>query len=117
MIDYSIVRGQRAEKISSLQKEGAAATVAGSLTKGRHMDLGIEGRTAIVCASSQGLGFACAEALALEGVDIILNGRDQAKLDAAAAALRNSARGQVIAVAADVTTVDGQQRLLAAHPA
>ncbi len=80
------------------------------------MNLGIEGRTAIVCASSQGLGLACAQALAQEGVNVVLNGRDQAKLDSTAAALRTIARGEVIAVAADVTTVQGQERLLAAHP-
>jgi 3-oxoacyl-[acyl-carrier protein] reductase len=80
------------------------------------MNLGIEGRTAIVCASSQGLGLACARALAQEGVNVVLNGRDQAKLDSTAAALRTIARGEVIAVAADVTTVQGQERLLAAHP-
>ena len=71
------------------------------------MNLGIEGRSAIVCASSQGLGLACAQALAQEGVNIVLNGRDQAKLDGAATALRMTARGEVIAVAADVTTVEG----------
>jgi 3-oxoacyl-[acyl-carrier protein] reductase len=80
------------------------------------MNLGIEGRTAIVCASSQGLGLACAQALAQEGVHVVLNGRDQAKLDSAAAALRTTARGEVIPVVADVTTVQGQERLLAAVP-
>jgi 3-oxoacyl-[acyl-carrier protein] reductase len=40
------------------------------------MNLGIEGRTAIVCASSQGLGLACAQALAQEGVHVLINGRD-----------------------------------------
>ena len=80
------------------------------------MNLGIEGRTAIVCASSQGLGLACAQALAQEGVSVILNGRDQAKLNSAAAALRTTARGEVIPVVADVTTVQGQERLLAALP-
>jgi 3-oxoacyl-[acyl-carrier protein] reductase len=79
------------------------------------MNLGIEGRTAIVCASSQGLGLACAQALAQEGVNVVLNGRDQAKLDNTAAALREIARGKVIPVAADVTTAQGQERLLAAH--
>ena len=80
------------------------------------MDLGIEGRTAIACASSQGLGFACAEALVQEGVNVVINGRDQAKLNAAAEALRRIARGEVMAIAADVTTVQGQEQLLAAHP-
>ncbi|MES1149016.1 MAG: SDR family NAD(P)-dependent oxidoreductase, partial [Bradyrhizobium guangdongense] len=45
------------------------------------MNLGIEGRTAIVCGSSQGLGLACAQALAQEGVNVIVNGRKQDKLD------------------------------------
>lgn len=44
------------------------------------MNLGIEGRTAIVCGSSQGLGLACARALSREGVHVIINGRDPAKL-------------------------------------
>jgi 3-oxoacyl-[acyl-carrier protein] reductase len=78
------------------------------------MNLGIEGRTAIVCASSQGLGLACALALAQEGVHVLINGREQAKLDKSAAALREVARGNVIAIAADVTTTDGQAKLLAA---
>ena len=80
------------------------------------MNLGIEGRTALVCASSQGLGLACAEALAQEGVHVTINGRDQQKLDATAAALSKIARGSVTAVAADVTTIEGQQTLLAACP-
>jgi 3-oxoacyl-[acyl-carrier protein] reductase len=80
------------------------------------MNLGIEGRTAIVCASSQGLGLACAQALAQEGVHVLINGREQAKLDRSAAALREVARGDVIAIAADVTTTDGQAKLLAACP-
>jgi 3-oxoacyl-[acyl-carrier protein] reductase len=40
------------------------------------MDLGIKGKTAIVCASSRGLGKACANALAEAGVNLVLNGRD-----------------------------------------
>jgi 3-oxoacyl-[acyl-carrier protein] reductase len=80
------------------------------------MNLWIEGRTAIVCASSQGLGLACARALAQEGVHVLINGREQAKLDKSAAALREVARGDVIAIAADVTTTDGQAKLLAACP-
>ena len=80
------------------------------------MNLGIEGRTAIICASSQGLGLACAQALAMEGVHVFVNGRDQEKLDKTAAELRKTARGDVTAVAADVTTIEGQARLLAACP-
>jgi 3-oxoacyl-[acyl-carrier protein] reductase len=80
------------------------------------MDLGIKGRTALVCASSQGLGLACARALALEGVNVVINGRDAAKLDKTTVELRTIAQGDVAAVAADVTTADGQARLLAACP-
>jgi 3-oxoacyl-[acyl-carrier protein] reductase len=80
------------------------------------MNLGIAGRTALVCASSQGLGLACAQALAQEGVHVVINGRDAAKLDKTAAKLREIARGDVTAVAADVTTADGQARLLAVCP-
>ena len=57
------------------------------------MNLGIEGRTAIVCASSQGLGLACAQALVQEGVHVVINGRDAEKLDRTAAALLGSSAG------------------------
>ena len=53
------------------------------------MDLGLAGRTAFVAASSQGLGYACARSLAREGVAVTLNGRDEGRLVAAAAALRD----------------------------
>lgn len=55
------------------------------------MDLGIAGRTAIVCASSSGLGKACAGALATEGVHVVLNGRTAAALEAAAEEIRADA--------------------------
>jgi 3-oxoacyl-[acyl-carrier protein] reductase len=80
------------------------------------MNLGIEGRTAIVCGSSQGLGLACAQALAEEGVHVVVNGRDAEKLGKAAAALRARARGTVATVAADIAGVEGRERLLAAAP-
>ena len=44
------------------------------------MDLGISGRKALICASSKGLGRACAEALAKEGVHVFINGRDEKRL-------------------------------------
>lgn len=80
------------------------------------MDLGIAGRWAIVCASSQGLGRACAEALAAEGVNVVINGRDAAKLEGAAAEIRELARGEVVATAADITTAAGRETLLASCP-
>jgi 3-oxoacyl-[acyl-carrier protein] reductase len=80
------------------------------------LDLGIAGRKAIVCASSQGLGRACAEALSAEGVDVVLNGRDAEKLTLAAAEIQSRAAGNVAHVAADITTDDGRDALLAACP-
>lgn len=80
------------------------------------MDLGIAGRRAIVCASSKGLGRACAEALAAEGVEVVINGRDAARLDATADAIRASTGARVTAVVADLCTEEGRERLLAACP-
>jgi 3-oxoacyl-[acyl-carrier protein] reductase len=80
------------------------------------MDLGISGRKAIVCASSKGLGRACAEALAQAGCEVVINGRDQAALEATAAAIQKATNTKVIAVAADVSTAEGQKKLLAACP-
>ncbi len=81
------------------------------------MDLGIRGRRAIVCASSQGLGRGCAHALAEAGVALVINGRDRARLEHTAAQIRASAGVEVIAVAADVSTPAGQAALLEACPA
>lgn len=80
------------------------------------MDLGIAGRRAIVCASSKGLGRACAEALAAEGVEVVINGRDAARLDATAGAIRASTGARVTAVVADLCSEEGRERLLAACP-
>lgn len=80
------------------------------------MDLGIKGRRAIVCASSRGLGRGCAEALAEAGVDLVINGRDQASLERTAAEIREKTGVHVTAVAADVSTPEGQEKILAACP-
>ncbi len=80
------------------------------------MKLGIEGRTAIICGASKGLGWGCASALAAEGVRIILNARDPARLEATAAALRSATGANVIAVPGDVGTTEGRAALLAACP-
>ena len=80
------------------------------------MDLGIAGRKAIVCASSRGLGKACARALAEAGCEVVINGRDGKVLQAAAAELTQLTGAKIIAVAADVATPEGQQALLAACP-
>ena len=80
------------------------------------MNLGIAGRKAIVCASSRGLGKACAHALAEAGCEVVINGRDAKKLESAAAELSSVANAKVIPVAADVATPEGQKALLAACP-
>ena len=80
------------------------------------MDLGIRGRTAIVCASSQGLGRACARALAEAGVSLVINGRNEAALEAAALDIRQHTGVEVTPVLADVSTAAGQAALLAACP-
>ena len=79
------------------------------------MDLGIAGRKAIVCASSRGLGFACAKALAEAGCEVVINGRNEAQLATATAALKKIG-AKVIPVAADVASPDGQKALFAACP-
>src|ERR1700674_4591119 len=80
------------------------------------MDLGIAGRKAIVCASSRGLGFGCALALAQAGCEVVVNGRDKKRVEAAAAELGKATGGKIIPVAADVATPDGQKALFAACP-
>ncbi|MGP1355532.1 SDR family oxidoreductase [Roseicyclus sp.] len=76
------------------------------------MDLGIRGRRALVCASSKGLGRGCAEALAAEGVDLVLNARGAEALEATAQAIRNAYGVNVTAIAADITTEEGRAKVL-----
>ncbi len=96
------------------------------------MDLGIQNKKAIVLGSSQGLGYACARALAREGVHVWLNGRDAKKLEGAAAALRAELLAanqsqvaaklalplvpQVSFVAGDLTTPEGRSAIQNACP-
>ena len=80
------------------------------------MDLGIAGRKAIVCASSRGLGRACATRLAEAGCKVVINGRDAARLDATAADIRKATGAKVTAVIADVGTKEGQAALFDACP-
>ena len=80
------------------------------------MDLGIAGRKAIVCGSSQGLGKGCALALAEAGVSLVINGRDMEKLERTADDIRGAAEVSVTPVAADISTAEGQAALLDACP-
>jgi len=81
------------------------------------MDLGIRGRTALVCAASKGLGKGCAASLAREGVNLVIVARGREALEATAAELRARHGLEVTAVAADVTTEAGRAAALAACPA
>src|SRR5262245_43910739 len=80
------------------------------------MDLGIKDKKAIVCAASKGLGRACALSLAKNGVDLVINSRTAAELEATAAEIRSATGRKVTAVAADITTPEGRARVLAACP-
>jgi 3-oxoacyl-[acyl-carrier protein] reductase len=80
------------------------------------MDLGIAGRKAIVCASSRGLGRACAERLAEAGCEVVINGLNRERLEAAAVDMRKKTGAKITAVVADVATPDGQKALFAACP-
>jgi 3-oxoacyl-[acyl-carrier protein] reductase len=77
------------------------------------MDLGLKGKRAIVCASSKGLGFACARALAREGAHIVMNGRDPDVLDQSAEAIRSEVRGvDIQTIAGDVTDANVRAALV-----
>ena len=80
------------------------------------LDLGIAGRRAIVCGSSRGLGRACATSLARAGALVVINGMDEARLGRAAEEIRRETDATITPVAADVTTREGQAKLLAALP-
>lgn len=80
------------------------------------LDLGIRGRRAIVCGSSRGLGRACATSLARAGVAVVINGVDEARLGRAAEEIRRETDATITPVAADVTTREGQAKLLAVLP-
>jgi len=81
------------------------------------MDLGIAGRKAIVCASSRGLGRACALALARASCEVVINGRDGKALETTAHDLHKATNAKIHAVQGDVATAEGQAALLAACPA
>ena len=81
------------------------------------MDLGIEGKWALVCAASKGLGKGCAAALVREGVNVVITARGDDALQATAAELRAlNGAVQVRAVAGDITTAIGRAAALAACP-
>jgi 3-oxoacyl-[acyl-carrier protein] reductase len=80
------------------------------------MDLGITGRTAIVCAASRGLGRGCAEALAEAGVNLVINARGADALEETANEIRARCRVGVIAVPGDITAEIDRAKVIAAAP-
>jgi 3-oxoacyl-[acyl-carrier protein] reductase len=81
------------------------------------MDLGLKGRTAIVCAASQGLGKASAMALAREGVNLVIAARRGDVLESAADEIASATGNRPKTVIADVTAREGREAILAACPA
>ena len=80
------------------------------------MDLGIAGKWALVCAASKGLGKGCAQALAAEGVNVVITARGAEVREATAAELRALGRSEVRTVVGDITTPEGRAAALAACP-
>jgi 3-oxoacyl-[acyl-carrier protein] reductase len=81
------------------------------------MDFGIQGKWALVCAASKGLGKGCAKALVGEGVNVVITARGAEALEATAAELRKlNPAAQVVAVAGDIKTAAGRASALAAAP-
>ena len=81
------------------------------------MDLGLQGRTAIVCAASKGLGRACAHSLAREGVRVTITARTEADLAKAAAEIEEATGTPVTIAPGDISTEAGREAALAACPA
>src|SRR4051812_16176238 len=78
------------------------------------MDLGLSDKTALVAASSRGLGLASARALAQEGASVTLCARSEGDLEAAAAGIREETGAEVLAVAADLNEREEIERVVAA---
>lgn len=76
------------------------------------MDLGIRGKKALVCAASRGLGRGCAEALAAEGVELVINARGAETLARTAQDIAAAHGVRVTPVAADITTPEGRAQVL-----
>ena len=80
------------------------------------MDMGLRGKTALVCASSKGLGRGCAFSLAREGVNLVITARGKDALEKTAEEIRAATGVKVATVAGDITTESGRALVLAARP-
>lgn len=80
------------------------------------MDLNLKGKSVLITGASKGIGLACAESFAREGAKVVITGRDEGRLSAAAAGLK-SAGVDVSIFAGDLAVSADRERLFAAHPA
>ncbi len=80
------------------------------------MDLGLKGKNAFICASSRGIGKGCALALAKEGANVWLNGRDAQTLENAVREIKAVCDGEVASICCDITTEFGRDKALAETP-
>ena len=76
------------------------------------MDLGIQGKNALVCAASKGLGRGCAEALAEAGVNLTICARTEKDIVDTANEIRSKYKVSVESVACDITTSEGREAAL-----
>jgi 3-oxoacyl-[acyl-carrier protein] reductase len=81
-----------------------------------HLDLGIEGRTAVVCGASSGLGKSCATALARAGAKVFLNARDRGRLEDTATKIAATTGAKITCIAADISTPGGRAEILRECP-
>lgn len=82
------------------------------------MDLRLAGKTALVTGSTAGIGLAIAQSLAAEGARVFVNGRTQQRVDAAVAGIRAAtATAQVDGIAADFSSAEGAETVIAKLPA
>ena len=80
------------------------------------MDMELRGKKVVITGGSKGIGLACAEAFAAEGASVIITARDPATLVQAAEALRSRHQVPVVAMPADLSTMEGRAAVHAAHP-
>ena len=80
------------------------------------MNLGLRGKKAIVCASSKGLGFGCARALAREGVQLFINGRDSDQLDMAAGEIKRDTDARIVTISGDIAAPSTREAIIESCP-